>query len=161
LVGLSHPLAAVQGENNAILVQAVPAGDLMFYGKGAGPGPAASAVAGDVLMLARELLGETPPARGPALAARLVPARESVSSFYIRLHVVDRPGVLASIAQALGRRRISIASIHQPEARTGERGVPVVITTHPARTGDFRAALRDVLALAAVSRRHAVMRILS
>jgi homoserine dehydrogenase len=160
LVPLSHPLAAVRDEYNAVLVRASEAGDLMFYGKGAGPGPTASAVVGDVLMLARDVLGGQPsPARAAKLATRFDSGAD-VSAFYLRLSVADKPGVLAQIAASLGERSISIASIHQPEA-PGRGGASVILTTHETRASDFSAALKKILSLPAVARRHTVMRILS
>ena len=158
LVPLGHPLAAVRREYNAVLVKASSAGELMFYGKGAGAGPAASAVAGDVFMLCRDILGQAPPRRSAAVRVELSPISESVSSFYLRLSARDRPGVLARIAAALGRRGISIASIHQSGVPRAA-GVPVVITTHPTTHGRFHAALHDILALKSVARTHAVMRL--
>jgi homoserine dehydrogenase len=160
LVPLGHPLAAVHGEYNALLVKASSAGDLMFYGKGAGPGPAASAVVGDVVMLARDILGSAPPKKAAARKAVLLPLKDSVSSFYLRLHVDEKPGVLAAITKALSARRISIASIHQSDVPQ-THGIPVVITTHPTRQGDFTAALKSILALKTVSARHTVLRLLS
>lgn len=157
LVPLDHPLAAVQDEFNAVMVRAAAAGDLMFYGKGAGPGPAASAVLGDILRLGRDIVsGAAAPRPRPAAAApRLT---DSDSAFYLRLAAQDRPGVLCAITAALGRLGISIATIHQP-ASDG-RTAPVIITTHAANPGTFGRALRDILALDSISRRHTVMRLL-
>lgn len=160
LVPLGHPLAAVHGEYNALLVKASAAGDLMFYGKGAGPGPAASAVVGDVFMLARDIRGSVPAKNSLSGSAALVPIENSVSPFYLRLHVQDRPGVLAGITAALGRRGISIASIHQSDTPQAH-GIPVVITTHPTSQGAFARALKGILALKTVSRRHTVLRMLA
>lgn len=160
LVPLSHPLAAVRREYNAVLVQAAPTGDLLFYGKGAGPGPTASAVVGDVLELSRELQGGLAARRSPGGKAVLAPAGDSVSGFYLRLSAQDRPGVLARVTAALARRGISISTIHQPP-RAGGGAVPVILTTHPAPSGRFEQARRDILSLPGVSRRHAVMRLFS
>ena len=160
LVPLGHPLASVRGEYNAVMVQTSEASDLMFYGKGAGPKPAASAVVGDIFMLSRDILGGLPAQRPCAAAAEVSPVEDSVSPYYLRLAAQDRPGVLSRIAASLGRRGISIASIHQ-EASPGREGVPVTLTTHPAAHGRFRAALGEILRLDAVSRRHAAMRILA
>lgn len=160
LVPLGHPLAAVHGEYNALLVKASSAGDLMFYGKGAGPGPAASAVVGDVFMLARDILGAVPAKNPLSRSAALVPIENSVSPFYLRLHVQDKPGVLAGITAALGLRGISIASIHQSDTPKAH-GIPVVITTHPTSQGAFARALKGILALKTVSRRHTVLRMLA
>lgn len=159
LVPLGHPLAAVHDEYNALLVKASSAGDLMFYGKGAGPGPTASAVVGDIFMLARDLLGAVPAKRPLARPAALVPIERSISPFYLRLHVADKPGVLAGVTKALARRGISIASIHQSDIPR-RHGIPIVITTQPTTHGQFQRALREILSLQTVSRRHTVMRML-
>ncbi|MFA6003741.1 MAG: homoserine dehydrogenase [Elusimicrobiota bacterium] len=158
LIPLDHPLASVQDEFNAIMVRAAAAGDLMFYGKGAGPGPAASAVLGDILRLGRALVSgaSASPPRPAAAVPRLA---DSDSAFYLRLAAQDRPGVLCAITSALGRLGISISTIHQP-AGDG-RTAPVIITTHAANPGTFGRALRDILALGSISRRHTVMRLLS
>jgi homoserine dehydrogenase len=157
LVPLEHPLAAVSDEFNAVLVRAASAGDLMFYGKGAGPGPAASAVLGDIIALGRDLLSGAAPAQ-----SRLGPAprlADTDCAFYLRLAALDQPGVLSAVTAALGRLGISISTINQP-AGWDPKGVPIIITTHPANPGTFGRALRSILALPAISRRHTVMRLL-
>ncbi|MCX5787583.1 MAG: homoserine dehydrogenase [Elusimicrobia bacterium] len=163
LVPLDHPLAGVQGEYNAVLVQASAAGDLMFYGKGAGAGPAASAVVGDLFLLATEMMA------GPGQDAGVVWRREgemrvtdvgeSVSAYYLRLDVRDRPGALSKITGALARRRISISRIHQ-QTSDGKSSVPVLLTTHPARQRDFLSALSQIRRLPEVAPRHAWFRML-
>lgn len=159
LVPLDHPLAAVRRQYNALLVRAASAGDLMFYGQGAGAGPTASAVLADLFSTARDLLGGLDSPRPGPRALDLVPPQAAVSGFYLRLHVLDRPGALASIAAALGREGVSIASIHQDRAG-GTRAVPVMITTHPASRGCFERARRRILSQSAVAPRHCMMRIL-
>jgi homoserine dehydrogenase len=159
LVPLDHPLAAVRGEYNAILIKASAAKDLMLYGKGAGGGPTASAVVGDVYMLSRELLCATPPGRAEALAVTAAPVEESVSGFYLRLAAQDRPGVLAGVARSLARGGISIATIHQSATR-GPSGASVILTTHPARHGAFTSALSRILSESGVGKKPVVMRML-
>lgn len=159
LVPLDHPLAAVRGEYNAILIKASAAKDLMLYGKGAGGAPTASAVVGDVYMLSRELLCATPPGRGEALPVTPTPVEDSVSGFYLRLSAQDRPGVLAGVAQSLARGGISIATIHQ-SAKRGPSGASVILTTHPARHGAFTAALSRILSETGVGKKPVVMRML-
>lgn len=161
LIPLNHPLAAVRREYNAVLVHASSAGDLMFYGKGAGPGPAASAVVNDIFTLALDILSAAPAKRRRAVALTLAPAEDSFSSFYLRLSAADKPGVLAHIASALGRHGISIASIHQPTSGlAATRGTLIILTTHPTTQGKFSQSLKEILALNSVSRRHSVLRML-
>jgi homoserine dehydrogenase len=159
LVPLSHPLASVRRQYNALLVHTASAADLMFYGQGAGAGPTASAVLADIFVLARDLRGGLPPALPAVRPIRPAPAGESVSGFYLRLEAADRPGVLARATQALAAETVSIASIHQE--RSKGRAVPVMITTHPAPAGKFERARRRLLALPGIGRRHAVMRLLA
>ncbi len=160
LVPLGHPLAAVRREYNALLVSTASAGDLMFYGKGAGAGPTASAVLADVFVTARDLLGGLPAPRPGPRALALVSADRTESGFYLRLLVKDRPGALSRIAGALGRESVSIASLHQDQA-SGAAAVPVMLTTHRAPLGAFRKALRRILALGDVAPRHCAMRLLA
>ena len=160
LVPLGHPLAAVRRQYNALLVATASAGDLMFYGKGAGAGPTASAVLADVFVTARDVLGGLPAPRPGPRRLSLVSPDETASGFYLRLLVRDRPGALSRIAGALGREGVSIAAIHQDRA-AGAAAVPVMITTHPAARGRFERARRRILSLGDVSSRHCAMRILS
>lgn len=159
LVPMDHPLASVSEEYNAVLLKTSYAGDLMLYGKGAGAGPAASAVVGDIFLLARDLAGSLPLPAKPVRRAVLPPQSRSVSSFYLRLAVQDKPGVLARIAQALGRRGVSIATIHQSD-RPNAWGLPVVLTTHAAASGRFAEALDEILGFPFVRSRHTVMMML-
>ncbi len=160
LVPLSHPLATVRREYNALLVSTASAGDLMFYGKGAGAGPTASAVLADVFVTARDILGGlTAPRPGPRKLS-LVSPDDTESGFYLRLLVKDRPGALARIAGTLGRESVSIAAIHQDRA-AGTTSAQVLITTHPATRGRFERARRRILSLGDASPRHCAMRILA
>lgn len=160
LVPLSHPLAAVRRQYNALLVHAESAGDLMFYGRGAGAGPTASAVMGDLFVVARDLLGAMPAPRPGPRALALASSDDAVTGFYLRLEVKDRPGALSRITGELGRQGVSIAAIHQDRA-VGASAVPVMITTHPSSRGSFNKALKRILALSAVSPRHCAMPVLS
>ncbi|OGR58638.1 MAG: hypothetical protein A2X36_00610 [Elusimicrobia bacterium GWA2_69_24] len=158
LVPLRHPLAAVHGGYNALLVQASSAGDLMFYGKGAGPGPAASAVLADILAIG----GGTTPGMGiPCAEGSLRLAAESPAPRYLKLRVKDVPGALSGIAGILGRAGISIARIHQDvhtEARS--RFVPVMITTHETTRRQIELAWRQLRALDSVAPTHTCLRML-
>jgi homoserine dehydrogenase len=160
LVKLGHPLAAVRHQYNALLVHTASAGDLMFYGRGAGAGPTASAVLADVFVLSREILGGLPPTVPAARKLALVSPDAAVSGWYLRLDVLDKPGALARIADALGREKVSIAAIHQDKA-SGARAVPVMIATHPASHGAFNIARRRILAQPAVLPRHCAMRMMA
>ncbi len=159
LVPVSHPLASVRRQYNALLVHTASAADLMFYGQGAGAGPTASAVLADVFVLARDLRGGLPSSLPAARPIKPAAPGDTVSGFYLRLEAADKPGVLARATQALAAESVSIASIHQE--RSKGRAVPVMITTHPAPAGKFERARRRLLALPGIARRHAVMRLLA
>lgn len=144
LLPREHPLSAVGGPFNAVAVEADAAGRLMFYGRGAGREPTASAVLADLVDAARERAAPGAgrlPAELPA--GRALPAGESLWRFFCRFHVADRFGVLGRIATELGARRVSIQSVIQKEKRA-DGVVPVVILTHPAREAGFRAALDTI-----------------
>jgi len=151
LVRRDHPLASVRGANNAVFVQAEAAGDLMFYGAGAGGIQTASAVLGDVVSAARRHIaggvgvGESTRANLP-----IAPVGRAVTRYQITLEVDDRPGVLATIAGILADGRVSIATVEQtiigadpstrPGTDTAESAVPrarLVIGTHKAREQDL------------------------
>lgn len=162
LIKFQHPLASVHGGYNAVLVNTSSAGDLMFYGLGAGPGPAASAVIADILTLARrQAQGRPTPAPRAARASgpyRHVP--ECEAPFYLKLRVRDVPGILSKITGLLGKNGISIAEIHQPGRNRPGRTVPVMITTHATSRARIDRARAAITRLAAVSRRHSCLRFL-
>ncbi|PIR15175.1 MAG: homoserine dehydrogenase [Elusimicrobia bacterium CG11_big_fil_rev_8_21_14_0_20_64_6] len=160
LVPLSHPLAALRLQYNALLVHTASAGDLMFYGQGAGAGPTSSAVLADILVLSRDILGGLPPAAMAARKLILTSPDDTISSYYLRLEVFDRPGALARIADALADAGVSIAAIHQEQV-AGGRSVPVMIVTHPAARGRFEKARKRILSLASVKPAHCAMRMMA
>lgn len=162
LVPLLHPLAGVHGGNNALLVTAEHAGDLMFYGPGAGAGPTASAVLADVLAAAGELLAG-PGAPGTELTlssgGRCRAAEEAPAAHYLRWRVKDVPGALARIASVLGRLGVSLARVHQDDPPGGGRPVPVRLVTHLTARALVERARRAVSALPIVSGPHACLRV--
>lgn len=155
-----HPLSNVRGVYNAVFVQADQAGDLLFYGRGAGMMPTASAVLSDVMDIARDVIADAP-AVPDGRTLRRVPVAslgELRSKFYLRFQVVDRPGVLGRIAQTLGRHGISILSVHQKESHD-PRSTPVVILTYEASERDLRRALKAIDAQKEVRERSMVLRV--
>jgi homoserine dehydrogenase len=148
LVKHGTPLAEVRGPYNAIRVVGDAVGDTLFYGRGAGAMPTASAVVGDLIdvVTARAAL----PSRVPNLwsesapAVTFAPANQIKSRYYLHFTIADRPGVLARLAQILGEKGISIASViqHDPGDDAPEQSpVPLVIMTHLAIQADLHAAL--------------------
>lgn len=153
LLPVQHVLAGVQGVYNAVFVRGDVVGDTLFYGRGAGKDATASAVLSDLADAALDVRLGTRRRRpafveGP-LPVRVVPMDEVVSRSFVRLSVVDRPGVLARIAAVFGRARIGIASVIQPEGHTGEV-VPLILMLHEAPDGTVRRALAQVARLPVV-----------
>ena len=152
-----HPLAWVSGPFNAVSVYGHAVGHTMYYGRGAGGMPTASAVVADLvsvaLGIAPRAFAELPlwPDRAPA--ANQLPVQAVESRYYLRVLAEDHPGVLAQIAAILGRHQISISAVLQHEPPAGsdpDAGVPVVITTARAVEGSVRQALDKVDALEAI-----------
>jgi len=150
------PLAQVRGAYNAIHVVGDAVGDTLYYGQGAGQMPTASAVVADIIDLAVGRAQHT--FRTLRLwsgndAVVLRPSATVRSRFYFRLLVRDRPGVLALITRELARQEISISSVIQHEALDEHEGdtVPLVIMTHTALTGNFRAAVAAIDAMGCVT----------
>ncbi|MET0734323.1 MAG: homoserine dehydrogenase [Microbacterium sp.] len=160
LVRRDHPLASVHGANNAVFVQAEAAGDLMFYGAGAGGVQTASAVLGDVVSAARRHIaggvgvGESTRANLP-----IVPIGHVVTRYQITLEVADQPGVLATVAGILSDGRVSIASVEQTVS--GEEAViaRLVIGTHKARERDLSETVDRLSASEVVQRVVSVLRV--
>jgi len=146
---ISHdePLAKVSGPFNAVSIFGDAVGHTSYYGRGAGMMPTASAVVADIIEVAQgnaaRIFVGTPGLGRTAPACKLCPTQEIMSRFYLRLSVIDRPGVLAQIAKVLGDRKISISACLQHESESSE-SVPVVIMTHRAQQGDMDLALRDL-----------------
>ncbi|HAU36536.1 MAG TPA: homoserine dehydrogenase [Phycisphaerales bacterium] len=152
-ISLEHPLAWVSGPFNAVSVYGHATGHTMYYGRGAGSLPTASAVVADIASVAMgvaprlfENLRLWPDLAAPA---EQLPPVETRSRYYLRVMAEDRPGVFARIAEVLGRHEISISSVLQHEAPENAQafGVPVVITTHSACDGAVQQALVEVDAL--------------
>ena len=156
LISREHPLAAVHGGKNAVFVEAEAAGELMFYGAGAGGLETASAVLGDLVTAARRHVAGGPGIPGSAHAALPVLSVDEVLTRYqIMLQVRDEPGVLATIAGLLSEHGVSAASVEQsvPEGETSGNA-SLVIGTHTAREADLAAtvhALRENPAVAEVT----------
>lgn len=176
LIDRAHPLASVHGANNAVFVQAEAAGNLMFYGAGAGGMQTASAVLGDVVSAARRHIaggvgvGESTLANLP-----VVPVGRVTTSYQITLEVDDQPGVLATVAGILSEGRVSIATVEQTVVESGpstgpgqipspsdadETGVArLVIGTHKALEQDLSETVDRLAASGVVERVVSVLRV--
>lgn len=158
LVPLAHPLANVRGAYNAVFIEAEAAGELMFYGKGAGGVPTSSAVLGDIVSVARHLaLGGKGPRESNYVTLPVVPITALRSRFMMRVEVADRPGVLAQVAAILGAHGVSIESVRQPPSGDGDGRAQLVIGTHTALEADVQATVAEIRASDVV---HAVLSVL-
>ncbi|WP_029290445.1 homoserine dehydrogenase [Cellulomonas sp. HZM] len=157
LVPAHHPLAGVRGAFNAVFVEAEAAGELMFYGRGAGGAPTASAVLGDVVSAARHrVLGGRGPVESSYADLPVLPADEARTRYQVRLEVRDQPGVLAQVAAELARHDVSIEAVRQTGA-ADESVARLLITTHAASE---RALAGTVEAVAGLDVVHAVVSVL-
>lgn len=156
-------LANVDGVFNAIYVIGNAAGATMFYGRGAGQMPAASAVVGDIVEIAKCKIAGTDPQLLPLPTLdntrySLKPMDECETRYYIRLQALDKPGVLAKVSGILGDHNISIASVIQKE-RGVEKSVPIVMMTHEAVEGNVREALQEISNLSVITEKTMMIRV--
>jgi homoserine dehydrogenase len=162
LVPAEHPLAAVRGAFNAVFVEAEGAGELMFYGQGAGGRPTAAAVLGDVVSAARRrLTGGKGLRESKDQDFPLLPASEATSRYQLRLAVADRPGVLAQVAGTLAEHGISIDTVRQTSSHTDDPSgiATLVITTHAAREASLAATVAALAGLEPVHEITSVLRV--
>jgi homoserine dehydrogenase len=155
MIPAEHPLAAVRGASNAVSIEGPRIGQLMFYGAGAGGDPTATAVVGDLVSVARNLLqGARGPGSAPTTARRVRPMDDTRDQYYLKLRVEDRPGVLAEIADRFGRNGISLERVWQ-EGFADEATLSFI--THRAQEGAFQKTMQELRELDAV---HAVASVL-
>ncbi|MBL6077141.1 homoserine dehydrogenase [Belnapia sp. T18] len=156
MVPVAAPIARVDGVFNAVVAEGDFVGRVMLEGRGAGAGPTASAVVADLIDIAR---GRHTPVWGGALdVAPAVPMERHRGAYYLRLMVLDRPGVIADVTGILRDGAISLESMLQRGRAPGE-AVPVVLTTHDCEEAAMRAALDRIAALDAVLEKPALIRI--
>lgn len=144
LLALKHPLASVDDVFNAVLVRGDAVGDVMFYGRGAGSLPTGSAVVGDLMATARNILAGSTGRIGCTCfeEKRMLPVESVETKFYVRMHAADRPKVLASIANVFGDFDVSIESVVQRAVTDDD--AEIVWVTHRVRESNLRGAL-DVI----------------
>ncbi len=164
LIPEDHLLASVRGVYNGVYLVADAAGPQMFYGRGAGQMPTASAVVSDIVEIAANILAKRPSRQAtlhrPGVQGELAlkPLEAIRTRYYLRVMVTDKPGVLSKVSGVLGNHNVSIASVIQ-KARHEQEAVPIVMMTHEAREGDLRAALAGIDRLDVVSRETICLRV--
>ena len=162
MIPLTHPLASVREAYNAVFVEAEAAGDLMFYGQGAGGDPTASAVLGDIVAVARtRVTGGRGPGESAYAQLPVLSLGEAVTRYHVSLEVTDKSGVLASVAAIFAKRQVSIETVRQ-QAVTDEDGTPhaeLVIVTHAASDAALSATVDELAELEAVIQVASVMRV--
>ena len=162
LVPNSHVLASVNGVFNACFVRGDIVGDSLLYGRGAGKDATASAVLSDLADAALDLKFGTkhrlPPFVPHECSGAVAPIEEVVSQYFVRLNVVDQPGVLARIATIFGESNIGISSVIQPEGHEG-KSVPLIFMLHYATNGAALKALAKIAKLPAVKGKPVMLRV--
>ncbi len=162
LIPNSHVLAGVNHVFNAVFVRGDIVGDTLFYGRGAGKDATASAVLSDLADAALDLKFGTkhrvPPFVPHECAGAVVPIEDVVSQYFVRLDVVDRPGVLAKIAAIFGQSKIGISSVIQPEGHEG-KSVPLIFMLHYATNGAVTKALARIGKLSVVKSKPVMIRV--
>jgi len=157
MISREHPLASVRGAYNAVFVEAESAGRLMFYGAGAGGGPTASAVLGDLVVVARNRVAGIRGPDAPSYAELpVLPMSEAMTRYHVALDVADRPGVLAPVAEAFARHDVSIQAVRQ-EGHGDD--AYLVIVTHTARESALAATVAELSAMESVRAVDSVLRV--
>ena len=147
MVPLDHPLAQVEGANNAVFVEGDLVGQVLLVGQGAGGRPTASAVVGDLIDLARSIRRGVQSRPSFSFDDRIgvIPMGEVKTRAYYRIRVDDRTGVLAALGQVFAEEGVSISSLIQKDAWVDEQTAELVVTTHPAPDASLQKA-RDRIA---------------
>ena len=158
LVPKTHPLAGVRDAFNAVFIEADAAGQVMFYGRGAGGAPTASAVLGDIVTAARNrVTGSTGPGESSYAELPVLPMGAATTAYFVHLRVLDRPGVLAGVAGVFAEHGASIRSMTQKgEGDQAE----LLILTHPGREADLAATVAQLRDLDSVDEVVGFMRVI-
>ena len=150
LIPKSHPLATVEGVNNALLIEAAPLGEIMLYGPGAGSGPTAASVVSDILNLHATSIKNNNTV-DPLLAfdfwrnCHIIDSSQITKKNYLRIICIDSPGVIGKIGDIFGNYDVSIESIVQLDA--SEDGAEIVVITHEVSNGNFEKSKNEINAL--------------
>ncbi|MDX2530685.1 homoserine dehydrogenase [Streptomyces europaeiscabiei] len=160
MIPLTHPLASVRGAYNAVFVESDAAGQLMFYGPGAGGAPTASAVLGDLVAVCRNrLAGSTGPGESAYAALPVSPMGEVVTRYHISLDVADKPGVLAQVATVFAEHGVSIDTVRQQGRQDGGGEASLVVVTHRASDASLSGTVEALRNLDTVRGVASIMRV--
>jgi homoserine dehydrogenase len=157
MVPRTHPLASVRESYNAVFIEGEAVGSLMFYGRGAGGSPTASAVLGDLIDAAANLRKGAHATLGSLAEATIRPIDDARSEYYLNLEVADEPGVLAQVAATFGAHGVSIRAMEQEGLGEGAR---LVFITHDAMERHVQATIQDLRELDAVTRVVSMLRVI-
>ena len=153
LIPKTHPLATVEGVNNALLIEADPLGEIMLYGPGAGSGPTAASVVSDILNL-HATLQKNNTSIDPLLSfdfwrnCHVIDSCQITKKNYLRIICLDSPGVIGKIGDIFGNNNVSIESIVQLDASTDK--AEIVVITHEVSNGNFEKSKEEINALSEV-----------
>jgi homoserine dehydrogenase len=157
LISRSHPLASVRDSYNAVFIESASAGQMMFYGRGAGGEPTASAILGDLVAVARnKLAGGSGPAESDYADRKIVKIGDTKTRYLIRLNVADKPGVLESVAHVFASHKVSIQTVRQSGA--GDKA-ELVVMTHISKESALSATVKDLSKLDSVTDVASVIRV--
>ncbi len=157
MIPRTHPLASVRGAFNAVFVEADAAGQVMFYGQGAGGEPTASAVLGDLVTAARHRVsGSLGAAASTYSDVEILPIDDATTSYYVNFRVADKPGVLAEIARVFADNGVSISGVRQEGS---DDQASLIIRTHAATDGALSTTVEAVSGLESVREVAGVMRV--
>lgn len=160
MIPLTHPLASVRGAYNAVFVESDAAGQLMFYGPGAGGAPTASAVLGDLVAVCRNRLnGATGPGDSAYAALPVSPMGDVVTRYHISLDVADKPGVLAQVATVFAEHGVSIDTVRQQARQDGAGEASLVVVTHRASDASLTGTVEALRKLDTVRGVASIMRV--
>ena len=157
LISRSHPLASVRESFNAVFVEAQSAGQMMFYGKGAGGEPTASAILGDLVAVARHrVTGGIGPKESDYADLKIAQIGQTKTRYLIRLNVADKPGVLESVAHVFASHQVSIQTVRQTGA--GDKA-ELIVMTHSSSESSLSATVKDLKNLPVVTDVASVLRV--
>ncbi|MDP2921644.1 MAG: homoserine dehydrogenase [Candidatus Omnitrophota bacterium] len=162
LLPSEYLLSSVSGVYNAIFIEADLVGKQLFYGQGAGKLPTTSAIVSDIIDIGNKIICGKSPAKSvipdKSEIRKIRKMDDVITRYYVHFSAIDKPGVLAKIADLLGKHNISIASVVQKERREAHI-VPIVMLTHEAREKDMQAALSSINRLSAIKKKSVVIRL--